>query len=272
MRTSVECRVSSVESAAARVIFSPRHPSPVTRHVLRRAAFTLIEVMVAMAILTVVIGAIYSTWTGIVKASKVGLDAAAAAQRERMAIRVVEDALAAAQLFVANPKYYSFAAENGSEASLTFTARLGPDFPRSGKFGDFDMRRVQFSIEGGGGYAKQLVLRQSPILMEMDEDEQSHPVVLARDVKKFQAEFWDTVANDWTDAWLLTNQLPKLVRLTLQLNYAGTRGVDTSPVITRVIALPTAGVQPNWQMPNVQGGPAPGGPGNVPPVPIQPRR
>ena len=222
------------------------------RNVFMRG-FTLIEVMVAMAILVVVVGAIYSTWTGIVKAAKVGLTAAAAAQRERMAIRVVEDALASAQLFVANPKYYSFVGENGSEAMLNFTARLPEAFPRSGKFGDFDMRRVQFSVEGGGGRTKQFVLRQSPILMEMDEDEQSHPVVLAQDVRKFQMEFWDAVKNDWTDEWSQTNQLPKLVRLSLQLNYAGTRGVDTSPTITRIVALPTAGVPAAAQMPAIPG-------------------
>jgi len=238
------------------------------RHIFLRG-FTLIELMVTMAILVVVVGAIYSTWMGIVKASKVGLAAAAAAQRERMAIRVVEDALASVQLFVANPKYYGFVGENGSEATLNFTARLPQAFPRSGKFGDFDMRRVQFSIEGGGGRAKQFVLRQSPILMEMDEDEQSHPVVLAQDVKKFKMEFWDMEKKDWTDAWLLTNQLPKLVRMSLQLNYAGTRGANTSPTITRIVALPTAGVTPNWQMPAIQGGqpPRPGAP-SVPAPPV----
>ena len=229
-----------------------------------RRGFTLIEVMVAMAILIVVVGAIYSTWAGIVKASKVGLDAATAAQRERMAIRVVEDALASAQLFVANPKYYSFQGENGTAAELAFTARLPRAFPRSGKFGNFDMRQVRFSVESGGGYQKQLVLRQNPILMELDEDEKMHPVVLSADVKKFQFEFWDSTANDWTDTWLLTNQLPKMVRVSLQLNYAGTRHENTSQMITRVVALPTAGVQPTWQMPSVQGG-SPAN-GNPPPV------
>ncbi len=225
--------------------------------------FTLIEVMVAMAILIVVVGAIYSTWAGIVKASKVGLDAATAAQRERMAIRVVEDALASAQLFVANPNYYSFQGENGSEAKLSFTARLPRAFPRSGKFGSFDMRQVSFSVEPGESH-KQLVLRQNPILMEMDEDEKSHPVVLSANVKKIEFEFWDSTANDWTDTWLLTNQLPKMVRVSLQLNYSGTRREITSEMITRVVALPTAGVQPNWQTPAIQGGPAPANPGPNP--------
>lgn len=233
------------------------------RRYFSACGFTLIEIMVAMTILIIIIGAIYSTWASIVKATRVGQDAATGAQRERMAMRVVEDALASAQLFVANPNYYSFEAKNGSAATLEFTARLPRAFPRSGKFGGFDMRRVQFAVEPGSGSQKQLVLRQNPILMELDEDEKSHPVVLAADVKKFKFEFWDTTSSDWTDTWLLTNQLPKIVRVSLQLSYAGTSREDTSALITRVVALPTAGVQPNWQMPAIQGGPASG---NLPPV------
>lgn len=225
--------------------------------------FTLIEVMLAMAILTVVIGAIYSTWTGIVKASRVGQDAAAAAHRERMAVRVVEEALAGAQLYVANPMYYSFEVDNGGKVALSFVSSLPQAFPRSGKFGDALMRRVMFSVEAGAGYQKQLVLRQNPILMELDEDEQLHPVVLAQSVKKFSVEVWNPTANDWADTWLLTNQLPKMVRVSLQLNAAASRGGEIAlPLLTTVVGLPTAGVQPNWQLPTVGGGPGgPGGPG-----------
>jgi type II secretion system protein J len=238
------------------------HWSDVMSMTLR--AFTLIEIMVSVALLAIVVGAIYSTYASIIKASKVGLDAAVASQRERTAMRVIEDALASAQLFVANPNHYSFSGENGSEAWLAFTARLPQAFPRSGKFGDYDVRKVRFSLENGGGHnQKQLVLRQCPILWDMDEDERFHPVVLADDVKKIEFDFWDVTSGDWVDDWLLTNQLPKMVRVTLQLNYAGTRGVDTSPIITRVVALPTAGAQPNWQSPG-GGAPPPPNPPNPP--------
>lgn len=238
----------------------------------RARGFTLIEVMLAMAILGGVIAAIYSVWTGIVKAAKVGQDAAAAAHRERMVVRVVEDALAGAQLFVANPQYYSFELEGEGRGALSFVSSLPEAFPRSGKFGTATMRRVIFSVESGNGYSKRLVLRQHPILMEIDEDERLHPVVLAESVKKFSVEVWDPTAKEWADTWLLTNQLPKMVRVSVQLDYAGTRGVSTSPLLTTVVGLPTDGVQPNWQMPTVTGGGPqnPRGPRNPQPQPIQP--
>lgn len=219
-------------------------------------AFTLIEVLLAIAILGVVLGAIFSSWSGILRAKQVAVRAAASAQRERMAMRVIQEALVASQLYVANVRYYGFANEAviGGENSLSFVARLPKSFPRSGKFGDFDVRRVAFSVELDGERRKQLVMRQCSILMEMDEDEKTHPVVLADDVKDFQVEFWDVTKSDWTDVWLQTNQLPKLVRVSLQLNFTGMHSTRTADMVTRVMSLPTVGVPQNWQIPMVTGG------------------
>ena len=222
---------------------------------MRAREFTLIEVLLALSILSLILGAVYSSWIGIVKASKAGVEAAASAQRERMAMRVVEEALGSAQLFVANPRYYSFVPDKevSGSYSLSFVARLPKSFPRSGKFGDFDMRRVTFTLEAGQNSRKQLVLRQRPILMEeLDEDEKVHPVVLARDVKKFEAVFWDPTTKDWIDEWTLTNQFPKMVQVTLQMNYQGTKVAIPGEVVTRIVSLPTSGVQPMWQVPTLQ--------------------
>ena len=75
---------------------------------------------------------------------------------------------------------------------LSFTARLPGIFPRNGRFGDFNLRRLTFTVETGKDSEKDLVLRQNPILMEVDPDEQSNPLVLARDVKNFTIECLDT--------------------------------------------------------------------------------
>jgi general secretion pathway protein J len=221
--------------------------------------YTLVEVMLAMAILSVVIGAIYTTWMGIAKAVKVGQNAAVSAQRERTAMQVIEEALSAAQLFVANPDYYSFAPEKEGKTTLAFTASLPEDFPRSGKFSAWPMRRVIFSLEPGADGQKRLVLRQYPILMELSDDEKIKPVVLAHNVRTFKLRFWDDVAHEFKDEWLETNQLPKQVEVSLQLNYAGSHSMTTEPLLTTVVELPTAGVQPNWQLPQGLGTPPPGG-------------
>jgi type II secretion system protein J len=225
----------------------------------RGGAFTLIELMMAMAIFALVLTAIYATWTLILKSSKLGLAAAAQVQRERISVRVIEDALISTRSFAADLQHYGFVAENGDEATLSFVARLPKSFPRSGKFGDFDVRRLTFSVESRLGSGRELVLRQNPILMDVDVDEKEHPLVLAKGVNKLRFEFWDVRLNDWVDDWTQTNQLPRLVRLTVQFAEPNQYGSysQRKEEVTRIVALPSITVPANWQMQGVPGRPPP---------------
>ena len=67
-------------------------------------------------------------------------------------------------------------------------------------------------------------------------------------------EFWDKRAQEWVDEWTQTNQLPQMLKVTLEF----TGGDPLSPYrneVTRLIALPSVMVQPGWQMPGYNGGP-----------------
>src|SRR6266704_3359808 len=253
---------------ASRITKSPfRHSSFVIRH--SSPAFTLIEILIAIGILGMVLAAIFSSWTAILRASKVGLDAAAAVQRARIVMRTLEDSLLCAESFDLNQQYYGFLADNGSEASLSFVARLPESFPRYRKFGDLHVRRVTFSVESGAGSGRQLVLRQSPLVMELDKDEKEHPLVLAKYVTEFKMEFWDTRANDWVDEWRQTNQLPKLVKFALKLADNANSLHRPQQEITRIVNLPATMVRREWQIP--LGGPrGPGTPGQPGVNPGQP--
>src|ERR1044072_9178027 len=90
--------------------FDPtRHERPSHAHSgYAERASTLIEVLIAMAIFAMVMLAIYPSWSAILRGSKVGLTAAAEAQRSRVAIRAIRDALTSAQLYVENLRYYWF--------------------------------------------------------------------------------------------------------------------------------------------------------------------
>ena len=231
------------------------------RRATLRSAFTLVEIMIAIGLLSLVLAAIYSSWTAILRSSKTGLDAAASAQLARITVRVLEDSLGSAQSFAANLPYYYFAAENGDSPVLSFVARLSKSFPRSGKFGDLDVRRVTYSIEAAPDGSRQLVLRQNPLVMDPDKDEKDYPIVLAKNVKGLDMQFWDSNKNppEWVDTWEgpKTNQLPKMIMLTLKLadNPHSSRITEE---ITRIISIPSMTVQPVWQTP--RGGGQPGTP------------
>ena len=225
-------------------------------------AFTLIEVMVSVAVFALLIAAVYSTWILILKSAQVGQAAAARVQRERIAVRTLEDSLTCIQSFQASMGYYTFNVTNGPDPGLSFVARLPEIFPRNGKF-DARLRRLTFSLEAEeDGTGRDLVLRQNPILMEPDADERQVPLVLARHVKDFSVECWDTNTLDWMDDWDSTNSLPPMVRITL------TQAIDdkgdmygsaaSDLVITREIAIPSSTL-PSVAQNGAPNGPAGGG-------------
>ena len=236
-----------------------------------RRAFTLIEIMVAIAIFMMVLAAIYSTWALVTRATMVGQSAAAQAQRERVALRTIEDALMCCQSFQASQQYYSFILQNGNAPVLSFAARLPEIFPRNGKFGDFNLRRVTFSLESDGefGGGQNLVLRQNPILMDMNEDEQRTPLILARNVRTFAVECWDTNQFEWVTEWENTNSIPPMIRVGLVMGGNTEKGKDAPEIsIVRAFSMPSGMMPAIVQHGTVggRGGPgAPGG-GGLPPI------
>lgn len=228
------------------------------RRLRKCLGFTLVEILMAMAIFGLVLTAIYATWTLILRSKSIGEAATAQVQRERIAVRVMEEALGSARSFAADVEHYGFVAENGEDGAISFVAKLPASFPRSGRFGDFDVRRVTFSIESGRNFGeRELVLRQNPILMDVDEDEKNHPLVLAKGVRDMNFQFWDLRARDWVDDWDQTNQLPRLVKVTLR--FGTSPSAQTRDEVTRIVALPSIAVPANWQRPMPQArAPVPG--------------
>jgi prepilin-type N-terminal cleavage/methylation domain-containing protein len=228
----------------------------------RRAAFTLIEVMIAITLFSLVMAAVYSSWNAVVRGSRVGLDAAAEAQRARVAVRALEEALLTAQLSVANAGHYAFIVDtmDSEFAALSFVSRLPASFPGSGLFGDQPVRRVTFTVEMGPENNYELIMRQQPLL-DASTDE-PYPIVLARNVRLFGVEFWDESAQDWEPEFTSTNQLPKLMRLYLSTGQAdASRPADA---IMRTVSLPNIAIPLDVQRPTPGGAGAAGRGGGLP--------
>jgi prepilin-type N-terminal cleavage/methylation domain-containing protein len=212
-------------------------------------AFTLIEVMIAMTIFGLVMVAIYSSWAAILRGSKVGLNAAAEAQRTRIATRAIREALTSAQLYVENIRYYSFMADTSADfAALSLVSRLPDSFPGSGMFGNQVVRRVSFTVESGPSGQRQLVLRQVPLLEPPETAQTPYTIILAPNVHQFSMEFWNTNTLEWDPEWPFTNQLPKLVRFALSVGSPNHRpdpgdvavqtALVSSMAIPRVLQIP----------------------------------
>ena len=237
-----------------------------------RCAFTVIEIMLAISIFSMVLTAIYASWSSILRASKLGADAATEIQRSRVASRTLQDALVSAVMFAGNANYYRFEADtSGDFAALSFVARLPASFPGSGYFGDQVVRRVDFSVEQSKSGANVLMLRQIPILQTNLDLGDEHSILLAKDINLFGLEFWDVRKNEWVPEWIATNSLPKLVRFTLAFGNASGAKLKPEDITTRTVSIASAAVQADWQMPRGGVGP-PANPMPATPPSVNPGR
>ena len=222
-----------------------QHPPPArTQHAsVRHRAFTLLEVLVALAIFAIVLSLLYGTWRILMQSSAAGLRLAANAQRQRTAIQVIQDALDSSVLFAANARHYSFLADNeGPQSALSFVAHLSPSFPGSGFFEGEQVRRLTFTVEPDPEGHPALYLRQNSILDQVSDDPRSFPVLLAQDVSLFEVSFWDPRKNDFQATWTQTNALPPLVRIILGYGHSKSPSSQPTEMVTRIVRIPSAGV------------------------------
>lgn len=205
------------------------------------------------------IGALYSTWILVIRATIVGKGAAAQMQRERITMSTIEDGLTCIQSHQASIAYYLFIIQNGDQPLLSFTSYLPDSFPRTGEFigmtpgggvMDYHLRRLTFSLQADPNGGNDLVLRQNPVLMDLSPEEISNPLVLAKDVTAFAIECWDTNELQWDTEWDATNMIPPMVRVTVGFANAAT---GASQVITRLISFPAGTMPAQMQTPNFIG-------------------
>lgn len=222
-----------------------------------RSGFTLIEVLVATFVFSIILASLFGTWRIIVQSTDRALRLTAENQRTRLAVQSMETALGAAQLFQANAPLYAFVADtSGDFAALSFVATLPESFPGSGYFQGQFLRRITLQVEKSQESGYDLMLYQKAVLAPEDAAVMAPPLVLAKEVSLFQLEFWDRQKNEFVPEWLRTNAIPPAVRFTLGFGVANRSARRPAELVTRVVRLPD-----NLVGADLQGG------GAVPPPP-----
>jgi hypothetical protein len=201
----------------------------------------MLEICVAITVFTFIMISVLGCWKCIVSGSMIAQDAAAAAQRARVGIKTVVEALTCAELSQQNLQFYSFETDTSSKfAALSLAARLPADFPGSGLFGDNVMRRVTFQVEKDAEGRDNLVMKQSPLLAVLDGQNTAYPITLARDVNVFMLEFWSVEQNEWEVSFDVTNALPRMVRVTLGCGHSANNPNVPYNLLCRTVALQAA--------------------------------
>jgi hypothetical protein len=201
-------------------------------------AFTLIEVVLALTLFSLIMISVVACWKAIINGKITAEAAAAAAQRARIGMKTVEDALTCAEISAANIGFYEFLNDtSGKYASFSVAARLPAAFPGSGLFGDLAMRRVSIDVETTNN-ENDLVMNQWPLLEALDQANTPYPITLARDVNVFMLEFWSPQDNDWVVSWDDTNKFPLAIRVTLGVGHSAQHPDAPYDVIVRTVSMP----------------------------------
>ena len=238
-----------------------------TRTSRSRAAFTILEVMIAIGIFFMVIMAIYATWMSIVKGSRAAQNAAASVQRSRIAVNALEASFRSVMYNQVNPVHYAFlTGMNGDMAAVSMVTHLSPAIPGHQIHQGLGVCRITFSVREADNGSFELVMSHAPMLADTNNPaSEAYSAVLARDVTHFGLQFWDRQKMEYVDEWLYTNMLPQKVVISLATGKKVGGTQTPEDLVVREVTIPSAGIAANFQRggPGGQGGA--GGPGGQPP-------
>jgi prepilin-type N-terminal cleavage/methylation domain-containing protein len=210
-----------------------------------QSAFTLVEVMLAITILSLVIVAVYSTWSAALMAWRHGSNATEVFQRQRIVIDTLTELAQSAVYFAASPTLYAVvgASKPGWGDSVSFVTASDVALPPSEAI-DAGMRRVTISMEQDEYGRKYLAIVNSPAVSANESNvtttttEQLQAHVLSMDVSGFSVRYLDPRDGAWYDKWEETALLPSAMEFTVAFGQQG----DRIPlvVVTRAVDLPVA--------------------------------
>ena len=205
----------------------------------RQAAFTLLEVVLAVAMLALVITAVYSTWNGALKAWKRGSEVAETFQRQRIVMDTLAELAKSMTFFSSQSGLYAVIAEHGrsGDDSVSFVTASDVSLPQSESLAA-GMRRVTISLARSGHDRPYLSLVNEPALEIQDESTPATSHVLSTDVTGFYVRYRNPRDGSWSDEWTEENMVPSAMEFTVV--FGGRPGRAPPVVVTRAVELPAA--------------------------------
>ena len=205
------------------------------------AAFSMIELVVAISLLIMMFGTLYSSWAAILQSTRTGSEAAANVQRERVTVQHVADALAGAVMVEDGEDWYRFRADTWSDhSSLSFVQRI-PENSRKPSAQSF--RRVSFSVKpSSNGREWELVRRETPV-NQAPKATPVEPQELVRRVRLFKVELLDA-NGEWKTRWSGEGRLPRRVRISVAVGSGDPKDVRVREVSLMSTAITHGGTPP----------------------------
>ncbi|HRZ10855.1 MAG TPA: prepilin-type N-terminal cleavage/methylation domain-containing protein [Kiritimatiellia bacterium] len=208
-----------------------------------RAAFTLIEVLVAVAIMAVAFAIVWSTFTAAVNGWQRGTKLLDQLHRGDFVMEQLVLALRSAAFFSNRPDKYGFRLDEsgggeGSRDTMSWVtsgmAFLPPDSPLAN-----GLHRLEFGLDTDDEGRPAVAIRAWPHLADEEEsDVKGEPWFVSTEIKGFRCRTYNAEDEKWEHEWENTNSVPRLVELTLYLQPF--EDYEEPQKIQRLVEIPIA--------------------------------
>ncbi len=209
---------------------------------MRRRGFTLLEILLALSILSIMSVMIFGSFRSIVDSVTATENAMESLHHGEIVFEQLVSSMRSAAYFDSNPGAFTFLHEPGPGTPpddmlswVTGTmAFLPPRYPtRQG------LNRIFLSIEEIDGQ-RGLAVSAYPHLLNPEDDqvEKIEPWMISPRVKGLRARFYDMRTDEWVDEWEDERQIPQILEITLYLEPLEERGPFRE--IVRRIDIPVA--------------------------------
>ena len=210
-----------------------------------RSGFTLLEMLVALAILALAFAVIWSTFSATVTAWQRGGDLLDELRHGDFVAEQLVSALRSAAFFTSSPDKYGFRMKTRNQTYpadqiswvTSSTAFMPPDSPYRQS-----LHRIVFSVESNPEGDPAVAIRAMPHLMDEDEVDDT-PWFVSSEVKGFKCRVYDFEEESWKTDWEDTNSIPRLLEITLYMDPVEKYGPPVT--LQRLVEIPVAPTSTN---------------------------
>ena len=202
--------------------------------------FTLLEVMLAVVLLSLVITAVYATWSAALRGWKRSSGMTETFQRERVVLNSLAELMQSVVFYRTDAGLYDLrgVANELTNASISFVTASDVLLPATETLAG-GMRRVTLTMERDENQHSYLAIRnQAALVLETTSADEMPPHILSADVSGFAIRYRHPQSGEWVDKWEEKSLVPSTVEFTV--TFGGADPQIPAVVATRVVGLPTA--------------------------------
>jgi prepilin-type N-terminal cleavage/methylation domain-containing protein len=210
-----------------------------------RRAFTLLELMVAMIILTIAMSIAFQAFTGTIRGWKRGTEVVEGIKHGDFAMTQLSAAINSTIYFFNPRKNYAFEIEKDTTRglpsdTLSFVTASSAFIPAGSPF-EKGPHRLKIFIDDDDYGDPALFASAMPAVAndeDVEDEYDEEPTIVTRSVQGLEILIWDEELEDWTDEWEKENAVPERVLIRI---YVVSEDENEEPMeFVRVLDIPVA--------------------------------